>query len=129
MKMTYHIVQVTTENEIKAISRPGIELDLDELHTLCGGYIEVVHPMLLANVNPHILMLVDEDGKFKDKPVNLLGTALYGNPHDVIVGDIVLCTDFNLDPLADPDIYAFNEFDFNQIMSWIPRLLEHLKTL
>ena len=52
-----------------------------------GGYMENVYPRALPN---GYVMVVDEEGKLKHKPVNQLGSILYMNAADVIVGDVII---------------------------------------
>ena len=52
-----------------------------------GGYMENVYPRGLPN---GYVMVVDEEGKLKHKPVNKLGSILYMNTDDVIVGDVII---------------------------------------
>ena len=58
---------------------------LTELQTLVGGYIE------LAPANDaDFLLVIDEEGKLKNKPVNEDATLLYKHGwHDSIVGDVL----------------------------------------
>lgn len=61
----------------------------EPLYKTVGGDIEIVHPCRL----PHpYCMLVNEDGKMIDLPINVIGSRLYGYAFhgDPIVGDIVL---------------------------------------
>lgn len=40
------------------------------------------------------IMLVDEEGKLKDKPINFRATALYEHgKYDVVVGTVLVCAD------------------------------------
>jgi hypothetical protein len=89
----------------------GTHFNLTELQTLVGGYIEI------AECNDGKLIVLDEEGKLKRKPFNLVGTALYKyGGHDPIVGDIVVATLFEINgppddeeetpPKADAFLYA-----------------------
>lgn len=50
-------------------------------------YAEVVR----FGIGPYrYIMLVDEDGKYRNKDINKVATALYENPFDYIVGDVVI---------------------------------------
>ena len=64
---------------------------LEELQKAVGGYFELVH------VGSH-LMVVNEEGKPKGLPFNLLASELYGNPDDLIVGDVLVCRDKDISP-------------------------------
>ena len=67
----------------------GTDFDLWELQEIVGGYVEFIH---LPNQR---IMIVDEDGKAKRKPVNEKATKLlqeaFTNRHQTIVGDVLVC--------------------------------------
>ena len=68
------------------------ELSLKEMQALVGGYIQV-----LTSKDGKADIIFDEEGKFKDKPVNIEATKLWlgediANWYDVIVGDAIVCT-------------------------------------
>lgn len=66
---------------------PGKKLSLEQMQKLVGGYIQVC-----ATADGR-RMVVDEDGKVKGKPFNLLATQLYVYGTQVpIVGDVVVGT-------------------------------------
>lgn len=83
-----------------------------------GGYIEIVHPMRLADTD--LIMIVNKEGRLNHLPVNSLGSYLYGvDLHgEVIVGDIVIMSegynfDGEFDILGIPDdrvSWLFNFF-------------------
>ena len=50
-----------------------------------GGYIEVL------TLNGNEIMVVNEEGKINNLPLNLQATELFGL--DVIVGDVLVCKD------------------------------------
>lgn len=54
-----------------------------------GGYMENVYPKGLPE---GYVMIVDEEGKLKGKPVNFIGSHLYGSQThgDYIVGDVII---------------------------------------
>ena len=56
---------------------------LKDLQKMVGGYIQIVDVE-----NKQIVM--DEEGKIKDKPINEEATNLWGVDYDVIVGDAVV---------------------------------------
>ncbi len=58
----------------------------EEIQRLVGGFFEVA--MMYEKAG--FAMMVDEEGKLKGKPCNLLATAFYNNPYDWIVGDAIL---------------------------------------
>ena len=63
-----------------------IDGQLSEYQKLVGGYLETVPTKLHG-----LLLLLDEEGKLKDKTPNIPATMLAGLiGYDVIVGDAVL---------------------------------------
>jgi hypothetical protein len=74
-----HIIKVDgTKAEIN-------DTELATLQGAVGGLIQIV------NTPDGKLMVMDEEGKLKGKQVNETATALYNNPYDVVVGDVVIC--------------------------------------
>ena len=63
------------EPVIKTID--DIEPTLQEMQKFVGGYIEVVY------LNKESMMIIDEEGKLKDKPVNKEATDL-AHKHEAI---------------------------------------------
>ena len=77
----------------EVIHPAGATWSLEELQTLVGGYIEI------ARTHDGRWMVIDEEGKLKDKPINPVATILYqyGN-YDPIVGvALVVDTKMELD--------------------------------
>ena len=73
---------MTTTWEIK---RKEDSPSLSEAQKFVGGWVEVVQ------VNDGIL-IIDEEGKLKDKPVNEVASKMYADKYgdaDVIVGDAI----------------------------------------
>jgi hypothetical protein len=69
--------------------RNGKHWQLEELQDLVGGYIEV------ARTLSGTWLVIDEEGKLKNKPLNVSATRIYQyGSHDPIVGDAVLVTTF-----------------------------------
>lgn len=66
------------------------DTSLKSLQSLVGGYIEIVP------TNDGRLMVVDEEGKLKGKPVNMKATTLTRGivaDSDLIVGDVVVANE------------------------------------
>lgn len=85
MKKSYMIV-ITAKGDVAMIEQKG-EPELETLHKLVGGYIEVVGTGLADDIK----MIIDEEGKFKDYPVNRLASDMATLfPGDYIAGDAVL---------------------------------------
>jgi len=71
--------------------------DILEVGKVIGGYIEVVKPSYMDNfkqIPQTVRMLVDEEGKLKDREVNYIASCCYcGGVYDynLIVGDVIIC--------------------------------------
>lgn len=77
----------TDGTQTEVTPKNGKQFTLEELQALVGGYIQVV------NTNDRRVMVVDEEGKLKDKPYNQAATRLYKyGTDDRIVGDVVIGT-------------------------------------
>lgn len=62
---------------------------LSRLWELCGGYIETVSHDI--PVSDPIVMLCDEEGKLKNKPINSIASAIMQvYPYDFCVGDALI---------------------------------------
>jgi len=73
--------------KVDGTKEPLKDLSLASLQKAVGGYIEIVA------TNTGQLLVLDEEGKMKDKPVNKEGTRLTRGilaNDDFIVGDVVL---------------------------------------
>ena len=70
---------------VKEIQSKKDDPSLSDAQKFVGGYVEVVQ------VNDGIL-IIDEEGKLKDKPVNEVASKMYADKYgdaDVIVGDAI----------------------------------------
>ena len=78
---------IYTDGLTKAVTpKNGTDFQLDELKAIVGGYIEIVE-----TIDGRLLVL-DEEGKLKDKPINMKATRLYKQGmFDFIVGDVLVC--------------------------------------
>lgn len=85
-----YAVKITAEGKISIveIERKDEMQFVEAIQKEVGGYFEIV----LADlpVSDNIAIHVDEEGKIKGKQINRVATALYNNPNDVIVGDVIL---------------------------------------
>ena len=73
---------MTTLKEIKTKEDSP---SLSDAQKFVGGWVEVVQ------VNDGVL-IIDEEGKLKDKPINNASSKLYADKHgdeDIIVGDAI----------------------------------------
>lgn len=68
----------------------GEAFTLEELQRIVGGYIEIVR------ATAGRWMVLNEDGKRLDLPLNIVATVMYhaagGREDDVIVGDVLVAT-------------------------------------
>lgn len=99
---------------------------LHGLHDLVGGFIEIVRPKLLPR---DWVMIVDDEGKLKDYPVNRLGTILYDSPWDTINGDLLLVREGMVEDEEGymvPDLIGLTEDEADDcIQRFIPKALHY----
>lgn len=87
-------------------------ITLDYLQSEVDGYIETVR--IKDTPNRHLLMVIDEEGKFKDKPINdLAGKIAYIRFDDYIVGDVVIVKE------QDEDFVSLTDDEANEFMDWL----------
>lgn len=85
-------VKVTTDNVVSVLD---IDFGLHSLQTEVGGSIETVHAQKLRSYfGGPVMMIVDEEGILKEKPVNRLGCFFYGTAihENPIAGDLIFAT-------------------------------------
>ena len=85
-----------------------------------AGYIEIVHPRYLPR--PYMLV-INEEGKLIDLPINKTGSVLYGCDIDhgePIVGDLVIMKDGYVN--GEPDIVGLDDEDIPRILSLLARV-------
>ena len=82
-----------------------------------GGWIEVVHPMRLEQ--PYC-MIVNEEGMFRNLPINNFGSFLYGvDRHCIpILGDIVLLKE-GINSDGERDILWLDEQDIKYLSDMV----------
>lgn len=91
----------SNELEIKCIDDNHC---LEELNKLVGGYIEVIPFRAITSIEypkelDDVLIILDEEGKLKGKPINVI------TEHDFLVGDIVFAgMDEDISGLSDSQI-------------------------
>jgi hypothetical protein len=73
-----------TETEVEP--KNGTDFSLEEMQKIVGGYIEIVHVPRSRD-----LIVLNEEGKLEGLPLNQKATALYANPMDCIVGNVLVC--------------------------------------
>lgn len=88
------------------------DITLDYLQSEVDGYIETVR--IKDMPNRHLLMVIDEEGKLKDKPINdLAGKIAYIRFDDYIVGDVVIVKE------QDDDFVPLTDDEANKFMNWL----------
>ena len=88
--------------EVKAFPSP--EMSLEWLKKAVGGYIEIVRGVGLPEGG---YLVVNEEGLLRGLPVNPVASFLYSAGNVPIVGDAVVCCDFDpRTPIFEPDCYA-----------------------
>ncbi len=81
-------VMIRSDSTVETIE-VGEEITLRRLQELVGGYIETVSPRI--PVSDKLVMICDEEGKLKEKPVSELATACaYLLAGDYLVGDVII---------------------------------------
>ena len=90
-------VKVTTDNKVSII-----DVDFDDFRSIqqaVGGHFETVRTQLMADYfkDPSLIMLVDEEGRIKELPINPVGCTLY---RGIIAGDLIFAR------IASEDIVA-----------------------
>ncbi len=114
-------IVVTTDLEIR------IEEFSDPLYktvgSAVGGYIEHVKP---ARLRHPYCMIVNEEGRLLDLPLNYVGSYFYGTDQhgETIVGNIVIMKDGYRG--GEPDIVGLNDVEAEQIKDVIIDLIEPL---
>ena len=114
-------VVVTTDLEIR------IEEFSDPLYktvgSAVGGYIEPVKP---ARLRHPYCMIVNEEGRLLDLPLNYVGSYFYGTDQhgEPIVGNIVIMKDGYRG--GEPDIVGLNDVEAEQIKDVIIDLIDPL---
>ena len=84
-------LKISADNEISII-----DVNFDDFKSIqkaLGGHFEIVHTAKMSNYfQKPVIMLVDEDGHFKNLPLNRFGSWMYDMPRhgSPILGDALL---------------------------------------
>lgn len=84
-------LKISANNEISII-----DVNFDDFRSIqkaLGGYFETVHTAKMGNYfRGPVIMLVDEDGHFKNLPLNRFGSWMYDTQRHgcPILGDVIL---------------------------------------
>ena len=113
-----YILTVTPDGMLSAKeAEPDL---LTRLQEIVGGFIEIVHP---KNLPRPFCMIVDDEGRLKQKPVNEIASILYGYPtacKHPIVGDVAFVKVVEL-PDGERDIGGLSEQEINMIIGLIAK--------
>ena len=114
-------LKITTDNKIRMI-----DIDMSDCKAIrkeLGGYFETVHTKLMYEYyKAPVIMLVDEEGRCKCLPLNVVGSYFYGTQEhgDQIAGDVLLAL------VVGEDFTGFTEGDARQ---WRDKLLNDFPVL
>lgn len=88
-------VVIKTDNTIDVLHPKNNKVfTLEELKSVVGGYIEIVP------LNEGYSMVINEDGKLLNLPINVVATRVYRasrNIYDIIVGNVLICNNKEID--------------------------------
>lgn len=80
---------IKSNGETKTVEpKNGTDFELEELQAIVGGYIQK------AYLRDDEIMVMDDEGKLKEKDLNLQASLRYRrdvNPYGSIVGDVLIC--------------------------------------
>lgn len=114
-------LKITTDNRICMI-----DIDMDNHKAIqkeLGGHFETVHTKLMYEYfKAPVIMLVDEEGRCKCLPLNVVGSYFYGTQEhgNPIAGDALLAL------VVGEDFTGFTESDARQ---WMDKLLNDFPIL
>lgn len=114
-------LKITTDNKIRMIDINTS--DYKAIQKELGGYFETVHTKLMYEYfKAPVIMLVDEEGRCKCLPLNVVGSYFYGTQEhgNPIAGDVLLAL------VVGEDFTGFTESDARQ---WMDKLLNDFPIL
>ena len=104
------IIKIKPNGMVEQVDCDNITLDY--LQSEVNGYIETIR--IKDAPNRHLLMVIDEEGKFKDKSINeLAGEIAYIRFDDYIVGDAVIVKE------QDDDFAPLTDDEADNFMDWL----------
>lgn len=122
----YGLVVITANDDVQLIGLDDYHLTLADLYKYSDcDTIQILQVRTIPSM-PYLLMCIDDNGKIVHKPINRIGTVLYGAyPRDFIVGDLVLGTSFSENPNDEPDIFAMSYQKAVEMYEMVVDLLHH----
>ena len=104
------IIKIKPNGMVEQVDCDNITLDY--LQSEVDGYIETIR--IKDAPDRHLIMVIDEEGKFKDKSINeLAGEIAYIRFDDYIVGDVVIVKE------QDEDFVPLTDDEANEFMDWL----------
>lgn len=104
------IIKIRPNGMVEQVDCDNITLDY--LQSEVDGYIETIR--IKDAPNRHLIMVIDEEGKFKDKSINeLAGEIAYIRFDDYIVGDAIIVKE------QDEDFVPLTDDEANEFMDWL----------
>lgn len=85
--MNQHGIIIIKPNDVVEIVHTPVDMTLEFMQSIVGGLIE---PVRIAR---GLTLIIDDEGKLKNYPVNRIATDLARLPYDVIVGTAFICRD------------------------------------
>lgn len=110
IKSMGQIIKIRPNGTVEQIDCEDITLDY--LQSAVDGYIETLR--IKDAPDRCLIMIIDEEGKLKNKPVNeLAGEIAYIRFDDYIVGDAVIVKE------QDDDFIPLTDDEANEFMDWL----------
>lgn len=108
-----YLIEITPDGTVNKRPYPdSFELTLDILQEYVGGYIETVR--LKDAPNNNLIMIIDEEGKLNNKPVNEIASDIeYIRYDDYIAGKAYIAV------TNGEDIAAMSMDDADNVIDWI----------
>ena len=104
------IIKIRPNGMVEQVDCDNITLDY--LQSEVDGYIETIR--IKDAPDRHLIMVIDEEGKFKDKSINeLAGEIAYIRFDDYIVGDAVVVKE------QDEDFVPLTDDEADKFMDWL----------
>lgn len=125
--MKYGFITIDTDDVVELIESDKEDFTLDELYKYSDcDCIQIIrtgkHAKLITKGEK--LMVIDDEGKLKYKPINKVATALYEPKYDCIVGKAVIGVN---NPFREPDIYKMPLFEAKGVYDQICAFRDYLK--